>query len=837
MHKRILSLLMALCLVFALLPFGAEAASETVRKGTLTYRIENGEATLTDCETYESGALTVPDTVNGCPVTAIGSYAFNGCKKLTEIFLPSTVTSIGDSAFSFCEALTGFEFPESVTSVGDGAFSYCKSLTAITIPEGAVSLGKELFEKCGSLRSVSLPSALIELGDRFFYGCDALEYVALPQSLTRIGDSAFYECAALTAVTLPEGVQSIGNSAFYKSALTEITIPGSVTTIGDNAFYSCDALRSVTVSEGVTAVGESAFAYCDALRTVTLPASVTSLGRSAFHSDSLTDLYYGGSYQDWTRLSAGVSDLLGKQTTVHCADDDSPLTWEIVDGTAKITGCDKSFSGALEIPETLGGCPVTEIGEKAFRGCAGITSVTIPGCVKTVGVSAFSGCSKLTALTLEEGVETIYAGAFENCDVRCLRLPATLAMLGRGAFSGNRNLPYVLDYSADCSDYGAFDSSTQVISMQGWCGERLEWGVCGSALHILGTGAMDNYEGATRGGQPWEYYMKSIGTVVLHEGVTGIGSYAFSAPELDLWRVTFPESLRSIGGHAFEGQTRLTTLELPDGLKTIGRSAFAGTGIEKLHIPEHVKELSPSAFADCKDLRAVWVPESVTKIGDGAFHGDAALTDVYYAGLKRQWNAVSIGSRNEPLTRATLHCRKAGTVAGFVDVSEGVYYADPVAWAAENGVTTGTSPDTFSPENVCTRAQVVTFLWRAAGSPEPNDVYYGGFVDVNYGTYYYKAVLWAVQQGITNGTSSSHFSPNDPCTRAHVVTFLWRAMGSPDMHAKNPFRDVPPRQYYSEAVLLAVGKGVTNGTSPNTFSPADYCTRGQIVTFLYRAMK
>ena len=166
----------------------------------------------------------------------------------------------------------------------------------------------------------------------------------------------------------------------------------------------------------------------------------------------------------------------------------------------------------------------------------------------------------------------------------------------------------------------------------------------------------------------------------------------------------------------------------------------------------------------------------------------------------------------------------------------GLYYTDAVLWAVSKNITNGTSATTFSPDATCTRGQVVTFLWRAMGQPEPTSMN-NPFTDVPSNEYYYKAVLWAVEKGITNGTSPTTFSPNAPCTRAHVVTFLWRAEGQPAAGSSNPFSDVPSGQYYTSAVLWAVSKNITNGTSATTFSPDNYCTRGQIVTFLYRDMK
>lgn len=171
----------------------------------------------------------------------------------------------------------------------------------------------------------------------------------------------------------------------------------------------------------------------------------------------------------------------------------------------------------------------------------------------------------------------------------------------------------------------------------------------------------------------------------------------------------------------------------------------------------------------------------------------------------------------------------------FTDVAESAYYYDAVRWAVAQGITTGTSDTTFSPNASCNRAQTVTFLWRAAGCPEPT-LDSCPFTDVAENAYYYDAVLWAVEQGITTGTSDTTFSPNAQVTRSQVVTFLWRTEGyylpiSEDC----PFTDVSGSAYYSNAVLWALEQGITTGTSATTFSPDSSCIRAQIVTFLYRS--
>ena len=224
-------------------------------------------------------------------------------------------------------------------------------------------------------------------------------------------------------------------------------------------------------------------------------------------------------------------------------------------------------------------------------------------------------------------------------------------------------------------------------------------------------------------------------------------------------------------------------------------------------------------FAEDLSLRHNGVPASVESLDD---FWDS-ITILLTVSLYDDTNGIPV----DALLRATE--------GKFIDVEPQEYYALPVDWAVAKGITNGTGAYTFSPMEPCTRGQVVTFLWRAAGSPEPKSANHP-FTDIKPSDYFYKAVLWAVEQGITNGMDLTHFGPDVPCTRAHFVTFLWRANGKPAAEAVNPFVDVPAEEYYAEPVLWAVEQGITNGMDDKHFGPDNTCLRGQIVTFLYRAM-
>ena len=212
---------------------------------------------------------------------------------------------------------------------------------------------------------------------------------------------------------------------------------------------------------------------------------------------------------------------------------------------------------------------------------------------------------------------------------------------------------------------------------------------------------------------------------------------------------------------------------------------------------------------------------------------DIALRQEYAAAAYERYSGRNLTVTPTP-TPSPVPSAEPVTVAGFKDVLESDYFSNSVIWAVNHGITNGTSTTKFSPNADCTRAQMVTFLWRANGSPAPTAAE-NPFADVVDGKYYAKAVLWAVERGVTEGVSASKFGPDRVCTRAQAVTFLWRLNGSPvSTVTENPFLDVKAGMFYSDAVLWAIQQGVTTGKSASKFAPDGVCTRAQIVTFLYR---
>ncbi len=377
MKKRILSLTLALTMilsVFMITPLTASAETE----GIFVYSVEDGETTITNCDSRAEGNIVIPDTLGGCQVTSIGSYAFYYCTGLTSIEIPNSVTSIGEQAFCYCTGLTSIEIGNSVTSIGDDAFYECRGLTSIKIPNSVTSIGEQAFCNCRGLTSIEIPNSVTSIGESAFFHCTGLTSVTIGNSVTSIGDYAFYRCTELKSIEIPNSVTSIGDDAFYECrGLTSIKIPNSVTSIGSYAFEDCTGLTSATIGNSVKSIGDYAFCDCTGLTSATIGNSVTSIGDYAFC--------------DCTGL-----------TNINIPNSVSSIGW-------------RAFASCSGLTSVTIGNSVTSIGEDAFYDCYGLTSVEIPNSVTSIGKSAFFYCTGLTSVTIGNSVTSIGYDAFYSC--------------------------------------------------------------------------------------------------------------------------------------------------------------------------------------------------------------------------------------------------------------------------------------------------------------------------------------------------------------------------------------------------------------------------------------
>jgi hypothetical protein len=464
-----------------LLPLLLLSALPAVAQGQFdfNYTTNNGTITITEY-TGSGGPVTIPGTINGLPVTSIGSYyttqhfgsatvqGFFGAfqySSVTSVMIPETVTNIPGGVLGACSNLSAitvaaanpayssvggvlfdttqtvlvqcpggmtgsYTIPNSVTSVGGEAFYDCASLTGVTIPDSVTSIGGGAFAECYSLTSLTIPVSVTSIGDGAFAGCMSLTSVTIPDSVTSIGLEEFAGCSSLTSVTIPDSVTSIGLWAFQSClALNNITIPNSVTSIGDYAFAQCTSLNSVTIGSGITNLGFGEFSSCLELRWVHFngdaPSPNTDL--TVFGGDNFANVYYLAGTTGWSSTFDGrPAGIWNPQV---------PYNYTTNNGTITITEY-TGPGGTVTIPGTIEGLPVTSIGQPGFGGYFGVTSVTIPSSVTSIGENAFGGCTTLTNITIPSSVTSLGDSAFGGCtNLTDITIPNSVTNIGDFAFS------------------------------------------------------------------------------------------------------------------------------------------------------------------------------------------------------------------------------------------------------------------------------------------------------------------------------------------------------------------------------------------------------------------
>ena len=719
MKKRVLSLLLVLLMVVSLVPISALAdrsntdVAYAVERGNIYF--DKAKGTITDCDGSVTKA-SIPAEIDGVAVTSIGEDAFLSCTSLTGVTIPNSVTRIGDRAFRNCTSLASIDIPNSVTDIGNFAFSGCTSLVSINIPNSVTRIGDSAFSGCTSLASIDIPNSVTDIGNFAFSGCTSLASIDIPNSVTSIGFSAFRGCTSLASIDIPNSVTSIGNYAFQGcTSLASIDLPNSVTSTGDYAFQGCTSLTNVDL-KSCSYIREKAFQGCTSLKNVTFSANLSSIG-------------------------------------------------------------DFSFEGCTSL-ETINVNKVSSIGNSAFSGCTALTTVYLPTSVKTIGNGAFRYCTSLA--------DVYYAGdaaQWNAIKIEPYNEPLTGATIHYGGTAHTHSYTAAVT-APTCTEQGY---TTYTCS----CGDSYKSDYKDALGHDYKNGACTRCGAKDPGVTP--PHTHDYKSVVTKPTCTERG---------------YTEHVCSCGSSYKTDYTAALGHDYKNGLCT------------------RCGAKDPSAHTH--DYKATVTKPTCTERGYTTY--TCSVCGDSYKGS--YVDPLGHDYKNGTCTRCGVKDPNYKPQADFTDVAAGSYCYDAVQWAVANGITNGTDATHFSPNAGCTRGQVVTFLWRAAGEPTVGGNV--GFVDVAPGSYCYEAVKWAVANGITKGTDATHFSPNETCTRGQVVTFLYRAEGEPAVGGNVGFVDVAAGSYCYNAVMWAVENGITNGKTTTTFAPNDTCTRAQAVTFIYR---
>ncbi len=624
--------------------------------------------------------------------------------------------------------------------------------------------------------------------------------------------------------------RSTGEIVDCDETVTEAAIPSvirdkEVKRIAPYAFEDCNVLKRITIPSTLTRLSEQAFFGCGGLESIEVDKS-----NSAFLSE-------GGVLFSKDRAALYV---------YPCNKPDEIYTIP----SSVICIYDNAFFANTRAKKIVISENTRVIGNGAFFSCDSLEEIFVPKGVESIGYAAFSCCERLENISVAKdnpSYREIDGVVFSN-DMTVLE----------GYPAGKTDTTYVIPNGVKYIGEWAFGACDQLINI-----------TLPDGIVFVGASAF--------------YDCTGLKSITLPSSVSYIGDRAFKVCG-SIETITIPSGVKEIGEETFMICTSLKSINIPKSVTKIGNSAFdccdsltdvyyeggssqwrsinlaeynTALTSANIHFNSHVHTYEGYTVTSPTCTEPGYTTHKCTSC-------DYSYNDSYIEPLGHNYTeevtnptctergyttyTCSVcgdsykGSYVDPLGHDYKNgtCTRCGAKdpnykpqADFTDVAAGSYCYDAVQWAVANGITKGTDATHFSPNAGCTRGQVVTFLWRAAGEPTVGGNV--GFDDVAPGSYCYEAVKWAVANGITKGTDATHFSPNATCTRGQVVTFMYRAEGEPAVGGSNGFVDVAAGSYCYNAVQWAVANGITKGTNTTHFSPNATCTRGQVVTFLYRA--
>ena len=547
---------------------------------TYTYTIDDdGNATITGFS-GNVGGISIPATIDGHPVTAIGNNAFSGKTSLYSVTIPGSVLSIGGGAFADCKNLRNLTLSEGLTEIGGSAFLNCTSLISVDFPDSMEVVGCGAFKDCTSLVKVRIPANMIPgsyAGENSYY------------------PGPFHGCSSLTTITFADNITSIPAAMFsYCTGLKELKIPETVTSIGWRSFQYCDKLEAVYLPDSMEVLECGAFRYCTALKRVNIPKNMEA-GSYAGENNQYPGPFYGCSSLTDVTFGEGITYI----------------------PSGMFYGC----TGLVDviIPDT-----VTSINYRAFRECSSLESIVLSSVLTHISTDAFMNCTALKEVELPTTMRVLGCGAFSECtSLRKINIPKNM---DTGSYAGeNFYYPGPFRSCSSLTDVVFEEGITRIPTAMFWNCTGLQ------NVDIPDTVTTLNYRSFAG--------CSALETVTIPNSVKTIGNSSFNGCT-SLKEVVIPDSVTSLGNSVFSECSSLTSAEIPDSLTTIPDSTFYGcVSLSKVTLPATITAIKASAFYNCDAFTEFVIPAKVTSIGNSCFYDCDALISITIP-----YGVTSIGS-------------------------------------------------------------------------------------------------------------------------------------------------------------------------------------------------
>uniref|UniRef100_UPI004024F45F leucine-rich repeat protein n=1 Tax=Candidatus Limisoma sp. TaxID=3076476 RepID=UPI004024F45F len=626
----------------------------------ITYRINEKEAMVAAVEPSLTEA-NIPSAVefegNRYLVIKINGYAFADNTNLTAVTLPDGLVEIGNGAFSGCKNLESVTLPESLKTFGYNAFRSCKSLKTVKIPSGVTAISSSCFRECSSLESVTIPEGVMTIEDGAFQSCN-LNALALPESLEAIGSSAFNGNQSLKSVNIPAKVKTIEESAFYNCGLTDLVIQEGVQTI-DNYAFNSNSLQNLTLPSTITSIGNNAFLFNSNLQSITCNAATPpTLGDNAFSSGIMPSIKvplasiaaykkaYG--WKDFSNYYGGEEIIDG---VAYRIDDKGAYVQAAIMTESEICLAENvAFEGAQY--------PLYKIADNAFAGNGSITLVTVPATVETIGSNAFDGVTypiikiKATTPPVLASKLPMLSAIVPPASVKAYKAAnywKDMTIIGEGkndievTTSATVDLTEAIMTQAKITPasvtsikvHGPLTNDDIINALNTNMRSCYAIDLSDAEIEALPDGAFNGKIGLLEITLPAG--LKAIGNnafrgcfalrneVTIPAGVETIGSYAFAGCRNAKFNPALPETLTAIGDYAFQNCANLYAVTLPASLQTIGVHAFEASNVQEAVLPAGLKTIGAYAFRHCSNITRVTLPDGLTTLGEGAFQQCEAL--------------------------------------------------------------------------------------------------------------------------------------------------------------------------------------------------------------------